>query len=134
MDFRIHSQQGFNMILKLLRNALGMVIVFGSYATLPKQTQRTPEEQKKADKETDSLKLYQLYACPFCVKTRRAIHRLNLNIEYRGVQQGGEFREELEKEAGRIQAPCLRIENEDGTEWMYESSDIIEYLDKRFSA
>jgi len=122
------------MILKLLRNALGMVIVFGSYATLPKQTQRTEETQKKIDKESESLKLYQLYACPFCVKTRRAIHRLNLNVEYRGVQQGAEFREELETQAGRIQVPCLRIENEDGTEWMYESSDIIAYLDKRFTA
>jgi glutathione S-transferase len=29
--------------------------------------------------------------------------------------------------------PCLRIEKEDGSsEWMYESKDIIAYLDERY--
>ncbi|MDF3852182.1 hypothetical protein [Achromobacter denitrificans] len=29
--------------------------------------------------------------------------------------------------------PCLRIEEAGGTRWMYESSDIIAYLEQRFA-
>ncbi|MXY52559.1 MAG: glutathione S-transferase domain-containing protein, partial [Gammaproteobacteria bacterium] len=29
--------------------------------------------------------------------------------------------------------PCLRIESAAGTRWMYESADIIDYLDSRLA-
>lgn len=121
------------MILKLLRNGLGMIVVFVSYVTLPKKVERSETEQQAVNEAVKGLKLYQLYACPFCVKTRRTIHKLNLPIEYRGVQMGSEFRTELEQQGGKIQSPCLRIEDDKGAQWMYESSDIVAYLNKHFS-
>jgi glutathione S-transferase len=36
------------------------------------------------------------------------------------------------REAGKVQAPCLKITIGDKVEWMYESNDIISYLDKEF--
>ncbi|WP_141710024.1 glutathione S-transferase N-terminal domain-containing protein, partial [Vibrio splendidus] len=33
----------------------------------------------------------------------------------------------------RVKVPCLRIEKGGKTEWMYESSDIVTYLEKQFA-
>jgi len=122
------------MILKLLRNSLGMIIVFLSFITLPKKIKRSEEQQKSAQTEANKLSLYQFYACPFCVKTRRTIHALNINIEYRDAKNNEEFRQELLEKGGEIKVPCLRIENNGETKWLYESSDIINYLNQQFAS
>ena len=57
---------------------------------------------------------------------------MNLPIVKLDASKGSPHREELLEGGGKIQTPCLRIENEGGVEWLYESSKIIEYLRKRF--
>jgi len=122
------------MILKLLRNSLGMIIVFLSFITLPKKLKRNENDQKLAQEKANKLSLYQFYACPFCVKTRRTIHALNINIEYRDAKNDEKFRQELLEKGGEIKVPCLRIENTGEVEWLYESSDIINYLNQQFAS
>ena len=78
------------MLVKLLREGLGRIIVFADWVTRPKQIERTAEDQATVEAKAKNLALYQFYACPFCVKTRRAIHRLNLPIEMRNAQLGSE--------------------------------------------
>ncbi len=96
--------------------------------------EREKKAQKKIDHETQKLILYQFESCPFCIKVRRAIKRLNLKIEQRDAQRIEKFRKELISEGGLFQTPCLRITKKDGSiQWMYESSDIIKYLQKRFA-
>ena len=92
---------------------------------------RSSENQLQVNKKTESLKLYEFYACPFCIKTRRAIKRLNLNLETRNAKQG-DYRKELELNGGKVQVPCLRIDNAGELSWLYESNDIIKYLEKHF--
>ena len=121
------------MILKLLREGLGRLIVTVDWLTRPKPAQRDEEQQQLVENDLKSMALYQLYACPFCVKTRRALRRLNLPIETRNVNRGSPYREELEREGGRIQVPCLKISDSGQDVWMYESTDIIHYLEQRFS-
>ncbi len=123
---------GLNMLLKILRCGLGGLIVAVDKFTRPPQIQRSPEQQKKTDEQLNDLSLYQLYACPFCVKTRRVMFRLNLNIETKNVNPGSLYRDELMEGGGQIMVPCLRIKNETEDKWMYESSDIIDYLEKKF--
>ena len=77
------------------------------------------------------ISLYQFYACPFCVKTRRAIHQLNIDIELRDINKNPSHREQLEAATGKIKVPCLRIEQGDEVRWMHESDDIIEFLTMR---
>jgi len=120
------------MLLKLLRNALGLVIVFISFITLPKKVKRDDSAQQSAQSKADKLALYQFYACPFCVKTRRAIHALNINIDYRDAANNPQYRQELLENGGEIKVPCLRIEKDNKVEWLYESSDIINYLNNEF--
>lgn len=121
------------MILKLVREGLGRLIVFGDFVTRPKSIERSNDDQASVDTQTESLSLYQFYACPFCVMVRREISRLGLNIDVRDAQSGP-YREELAQKGGQIQAPCLRIEKDGEVQWMYESSDIIAYLKGRFEA
>lgn len=120
------------MILKLLREGLGRVIVFIDYLTSPRPVERGKAEQAAAEEAAQSLALYQFHACPFCIRTRRAIRRLNILIELRDAQNDPGHREALLRGGGKIQAPCLRIEDESGTRWLYESRAIIEYLNARF--
>ncbi len=120
------------MLVKLVREGLGRAIVLGNHLTRPAQIKRSADKQAKAAEQAEGLSLYQFYACPFCVKTRRAIHRLNVPVEYRDAQKDAQHREELQAGGGAIKVPCLRIEENGQTRWMYESSDIIAYLNKRF--
>ena len=122
------------MLLKALREGLGRLIVFINFVTRPRPMQRSEEEQARVNEEASSLTLYQFYACPFCVRTRRAIHRLNLPIETRDAQNDPVDRQALKDDGGEIKVPCLRIEEAGETRWMYESRDIIAYLEDRFGA
>jgi glutaredoxin len=81
------------------------------------------------------LILYQYQACPFCVKVRRTMKRQGLKIEIRAMKRNDAAREELLAGGGDLKVPCLRIrEGERGDQWMYESSEIINYLEARFTA
>ena len=120
-------------VLRLLREGSGRILILIDWLFKPSVVKRNDEEQAKVDQETKILKLYQFYACPFCVKTRRAIKRLNLKVETRDAQTAGKFRKELEISGGKIKVPCLKLEGAGEATWIYESNDIIKYLDERFS-
>ncbi len=122
------------MLLKLVREGLGRTIAFVDHITRPTPMQRTPEAQQQVEQALDGLALYQYFACPFCIKTRRALHRLNLPVELRDAQHDPVHRGTLEREGGRIQVPCLRIDSAEGTQWLFESDEIIRYLEGRFGA
>ena len=115
----------------LIRWPIGRLILLLNFIFSPRSPKRTRQVQKAIDDSTAHFSLYQLPACPFCVKTRRALKRYGLNIELRNINQQENYREELIREGGKRTVPCLKITNEDqSTTWMYESSDIIDYLAK----
>lgn len=119
------------MILKLTRNALGLIIVFFDWLSRPKSTQRTEEDQSRVQNALIGHSLYQFFACPFCVKTRRALHKLGVSVEARDINKQPKHRADLEAGGGRIKVPCLRIEENNEVRWLYESNDIIAYLEQR---
>ena len=122
------------LLLKLLRNGLGQLIILIDFISRPKKTQRPAEEQNNIDTITRSMSLYEFHACPFCVRTRRALRRLNLNIERRDAMNNAQHRQDLLTQGGKIKVPCLRLEENGQTTWMYESLDIIHYLEQRFGS
>ncbi|WP_454675962.1 glutaredoxin family protein [Achromobacter marplatensis] len=121
------------MIVKALRVGLGQLIVAGDALTRPRPQKRSPQGQAAVNKDTAALSLYQFHACPFCVKTRRAMHRLNVPVALHDAKRDPQAREQLLAGGGKVKVPCLRIEEAGGTRWMYESSDIIAYLEQRFA-
>ena len=122
------------MLLKICRNALGMIIVFIDWVSRPKATVRSEEAQAKAHDALNGHSLYQFMACPFCIKTRRAIHKLGVNVDLRDINKTPQYRAELEAGGGHVQVPCLRIEDQGQVRWMYESNDIIKYLEQRLAS
>ena len=121
------------MIVKALRVGLGQLIVAGDALTRPRPQKRSPQGQAAVNKDAAALALYQFHACPFCVKTRRAMHRLNVPVALHDAKRDPQAREQLLAGGGKVKVPCLRIEEADGTRWMYKSNDIIAYLEKRFA-
>lgn len=121
------------MLVKALRVGLGQVIVLGDALTRPRPQKRSPQGQAAVNADAASLSLYQFQACPFCVKTRRAMHRLNVPIALKDAKHDPDARAALQAGGGKVKVPCLRIDEADGTRWMYESNDIIAYLEKRFA-
>ncbi len=120
--------------MKVIRWLLGRLILLFDALFAPKPKVRPAEVQQNIDAQTARLKLYQYLACPFCVKTRRAIRRLGLKIETRDALHDPTSRDELIKQGGKPQVPCLQITHDDGrVEWLYESNDIIAYLLSRFA-
>lgn len=122
------------MFMKALRVGLGQLIIVGDFLTRPGKKQRDPQAQAAVDASAQGLTLYQFHACPFCVKTRRALHRLNVPVALKDAKNNETDRQALLAGGGRVKVPCLRIEENGKTTWMYESKVIIDYLDQRFNA
>jgi glutaredoxin len=124
----------FKYFFKIIHAIVGPVLLGLDRLTRPQGVKRTPGEQQRIDAQTRHLVMYQFLTCPFCIKTRRAIRRLSLNIETRDALHHAPSRQQLLEQGGQIKVPCLRITNADGNvEWLYESDDIIQYLQKSFA-
>jgi glutaredoxin len=123
------------MIMAMIRWPIGQLILLIDWLTTPRRPSREPNRQAVVDQAVAGLALYQYKACPFCVKTRRAMRRLGVDIELRDAKRDPQWRQQLLQEGGRLQVPCLYIPGEDGqAQWLYESDDIIALLDQRVAA
>lgn len=121
------------MFIKALRVGLGQLIIAGDFLTRPSKKQRSATAQAQVDQAAQGLTLYQFHACPFCVKTRRTLRRLNVPVALRDAKNNEQDRQTLLEQGGKIKVPCLRIEEGGKTTWMYESKVIIDYLNNRFA-
>ena len=121
--------------MKFVRWFLGRIILAVNFLTKPKGLVREPQEQQAVDAATAKMSLYQFEACPFCVKVRRELTRLSLNIELRDAKNNAAFKDELIREGGTYKVPCLRIEDDANTvKWLYESEDIKSFLQAEFGS
>jgi glutaredoxin len=119
--------------MSLIRWIVGKILLFLNAITLPKPMERSKEAQEKVDAQTKSMILYHFEACPFCLKVRRVMGRLNLTVEMRDTKRNKDYASELLNGGGKPKVPCLRIAKGDGSvQWMYESSDINAFLEKEF--
>jgi glutaredoxin len=118
--------------MKLIRIVLGKIILLLDAVFAPKPViQRAAEAQTVLDAKTKTWTMYQLQACPFCVKVRRQMKRFSIQIPFKDVGSDPQAYQEL-MEGGKIdQVPCLRLVDQSGAvQWMYESSEINAFLEK----
>ncbi len=121
--------------MKLIRFILGRILLLCEKLFAPKSLVRAQRVQEQVDAQTKNLALYQFEACPFCIKVRMAIKRLGLKINYIDILKNKTYEEELIKFGGQRQVPCLKVSNPDGsTRWIYESTDIIKFLEQSFAS
>lgn len=78
--------------------------------------------------------LFYTASCPFCIMVRTTLFAKGLKMELKDIAFDPQNRQELIIGGGKGQVPCLRIEKDDGTiVWMYESSDINNYIKNKLS-
>jgi len=119
--------------MSIIRWLLGSLILVLNWVFTPRSIKRDTQAQAAIDEQTGQLTLYQYKACPFCVKVRRAMKRQGLDIEVRDVKRSAAAKSELLAGGGTLKVPCLRIkQGEQVSQWIYESQDIIGYLEKQF--
>ncbi len=80
-------------------------------------------------KNNKKLSLYYYDNCFFCTKVIDYIEKHNItNIELKNTNKSINHKD-LVKYGGYYQVPCLRIKLATKDKWLYESDDIIKYLD-----
>jgi glutathione S-transferase len=82
----------------------------------------------------DDLQLYVKTLCPFCMRVQQRMAALDVAIPLRNIFLNPAHRAELVSGGGVQMVPCLRIAAADGSvEWLYESADIVRYLEARYA-
>ena len=122
------------IFFKTLRLVLMPFMLLWAKLATPKGIARSAEAQQQVDQQCKKLALYHFKTCPFCIKVRHEMARLSLPIALRDAQHDTKHRDDLLNGGGKIQTPCLQITDDRGNvQWLYESNDIIKYLQQRFS-
>ncbi len=122
------------IFFRTLRLVLMPFMLLWAKLATPKGIARSAEAQQQVEQQCKKLALYHFKTCPFCIKVRHEMARLSLPIALRDAQHDAKHRDDLLKGGGKIQTPCLQITDDLGNvQWLYESSDIIKYLQQRFS-
>ena len=81
------------------------------------------------------LALYYHPFCPYCARVLMSLRELDAPLTLHNVITDPARRRELIAGGGRATVPCLRIDEPDTpSRWMYESSDIVDYLRERFGS
>ena len=79
------------------------------------------------------LELYQKESCPYCQKVRQRMTELDLDYICRNVSGGSSKKAALlTKIGGEVQVPFLVDTDNDVA--MFESDDIIKYLEENYSS
>ena len=123
------------LFFRTLRLILAPFMLLGYWLTRPKGVQRPADAQAAVDARTRKLALYHYPTCPFCLKTRRTMQRLSLDIDLRNAHHDETHRAALIAGGGKPQVPCLLIADADSRQtWLYESDAIAAYLNREFGA
>ena len=81
-----------------------------------------------ATRQKTRIRLYTGNYCPYCVRVRRELERLEL--DYETVHADADGREEIERLSGQRKIPVLTI----GDEVLVDSRRIIRELRRRYAA
>ncbi len=81
------------------------------------------------------LELYQLDGCPYCQKVQKRMSELGVSYITHHPRENEEEMDELMELGGKDQVPFLVVRDDSGAiiASMYESDDIIDWLDEQFA-
>ena len=114
------------MTLSRLRDRV-RTLLFGAVA------ERSEDAQRRVNEACRELTLFHYPACPFCIRVNRALKRLALPLGRLNIHEDRAALAELQSAGGKAQVPCLRIARQgQPVRWLYESGDIVRYLEGRF--
>jgi glutaredoxin len=79
--------------------------------------------------EVLDLELFKRDNCPFCQRVFRTVRRLGVPVRLRDIRTDAEAEKTLVEVGGKRQVPCLFVDSKP----LYESADIIRFLEERFA-
>lgn len=77
------------------------------------------------------LHLYYRPTCPFCLRVLYTAETYGINLDLKNISSNPDALDELLTKGGKQQVPFLVDESKDKS--MYESSDIIAYLEEHYT-
>ncbi|MFG6179341.1 glutaredoxin family protein [Halomonas sp. THAF12] len=117
----------------LIQTLLAPVVWVANKLGTRREVSRDEPEQARVDQACEGLALYQFWSEPECIRVRREITRLGLEIETRDARLEPEHSKTLREQGGKLEVPCLYIhESESEERWLYGAQPIIDYLKGRF--
>jgi glutaredoxin len=91
-------------------------------------------DQSARDSLASRLVFYGYDTCPYCVKVRRVMKELGLDLANKNTARDLTLRDELQRRGGSSMVPCLQITMKNGhIFWLYESDLIVKFLKKNFA-
>ena len=81
----------------------------------------------------ENYQLYMYRGCPFCSRVQAFLAQRGIDMPLKDILADRDAYLELVQGGGRQTVPCLRIEGPEGVRWMYESADIMRYLDAQYA-
>ena len=112
----------------LIRSFLAVIIRIVDFFFAPKLAKLPEAQALKVKEETQSMRVYQFKACPFCVKLRWAMRRMGVDLPFEDAKNDPKAKQELLTGGGKVKVPCLKYEKDGQEKWLYESSDIELFL------
>ena len=77
------------------------------------------------------ITLYEVPGCPFCIRVQRKLEELDLEYDVVEVPRSHAARTEVKELSGQTGVPVIDDEAQ-GVEGMYESADIVAYLEETY--
>jgi hypothetical protein len=94
--------------------------------------ERSAHEQLRLDRASRRMHLYFSPCCADSISVKRHCHKLGLRVVEKDVVRVNAYRNELVNGGGDSRIPCLRIEKEGKTDWVYSLESILGYLNQRY--
>ncbi len=79
---------------------------------------------------SESYTLYHYPSCGFCGRVRRYLEQTAIAVELRNIHADPQALFDLRTGGGSTTVPCLRIQRGTDVQWLYESLDIIDHLQR----
>ena len=81
--------------MAIIRFLVGKLLLLINFLTWPKPLERETSKQEEVEAQLKNYSLYQFNACPFCIKVRRVMRKLDLPIELKDAKNDENLKTEL---------------------------------------
>lgn len=107
-----------------MKKSFFLIIMFASLFSYYQETRASSLPSETVVNEKPELLLYYLPWCPYCQQVFDYLNKIHKTVPSESLQKNPQAREDLKKIGGKMQVPCLVINDYA----LYESTLIIKWL------
>ncbi len=119
-------------MMNVSRQIKGMTLSVINRVLPVKPLEWNNEKRSIIDRESRRMQLYFCRRCPSSVQVQRSCERLGLHMVEKDVGRVNSYRNELVNGGGQPRVPCLRLDLDNKTTWLYGQREIVSYLEGRY--